>query len=1014
MAVVVAPVLSVIGFLRGRTMRAELDRLARTVDALERRVQALSTAPAGPEADAQPPATVPVAVPRAPAISTRPSTVPPTPPTAPPSAPPVVQPGPRESASSPAVPPLPPPPRAAEPAPPPAPPDPPGPVPAPGPAFDWENMLGIRGAAWLGGVTIVIAALFFAKWSIDQGFFSPAIRLALMLVSGTAALVWAEVSLRRGYQTTANAVSGAGVVVLYVAFYAGHALYQLVSLPVAFAGMSVVTLAAGAIAVRYAALFTALIGLAGGLATPVLLSTGVDRPVAFFSYLLLLTVGFLHVAERRKWSAVTALALAGTALLELGWYTSDMAPGTLLVGATAFAAHGAAFLWHAVRVRGTGGSIAHQAGLAGSLVPLGFGALLAADPRFVPQWAGVTGLVALVDLGLVLAALRWRQPVLAGAPAAATALVMHRLGGTHASLDAGTWGLAGMVLALAAGFNLLPRLASRWDAERLRPGEALALFSGAITLLGLLSFTWHTTEGGHLPAWAFLALTAGTLAGFIERTRNGSWPGVFGASMLLVALSCGHWVARMAGPATVVDHLIIPHLFAVVVAVVVARRALDAEPTPPATWWRSDHAGTLAAAGVAYGSALAHVGVSVAPVPAPYFVLVALDAALVVGVALAAGWPGLVPVAAAASVAFNMAWHTQQFTRATASTSVTAYAIAYLAFLVLPFAATRRLAPSWRTRPGPWLASALVGPASFWLFYDGWVQLWGKAWVGVVPVVMAAVSVAALYGVSRHFQVSPDEGDARRRLNYLALFAAIALGFVATAVPLQLDRQWITIGWALEAAAVWWLFGTLPHPGLKYFGLGLFLAVGARLLANPEVVRYEPRGRPIVNWLLYTYGVPALCCFAGAYWIRRAERRRGDSPAWDYLAKDREHPGPLVGFLGLLLAFWLINLEIADYYSVGRYVELDLSRHLARDLTRSFAWGLYALTLLGLGLWRAHRGLRLVSLGFLLLTVGKVFLYDLGQLTGLYRIMSFLALGVSLIVVSLLYQRFVRRSEGSA
>ena len=60
---------------------------------------------------------------------------------------------------------------------------------------------------------------------------------------------------------------------------------------------------------------------------------------------------------------------------------------------------------------------------------------------------------------------------------------------------------------------------------------------------------------------------------------------------------------------------------------------------------------------------------------------------------------------------------------------------------------------------------------------------------------------------------------------------------------------------------------------------------------------------------------------------------------------------------------------------------------------------------------RASRGLRLVSLGFLLLTVGKVFLYDLGQLTGLYRIMSFLALGLSLIVVSLLYQRFVRRSE---
>ena len=132
------------------------------------------------------------------------------------------------------------------------------------------------------------------------------------------------------------------------------------------------------------------------------------------------------------------------------------------------------------------------------------------------------------------------------------------------------------------------------------------------------------------------------------------------------------------------------------------------------------------------------------------------------------------------------------------------------------------------------------------------------------------------------------------------------------------------------------------------------------------------------------------------------------------LARDRDAPGSLVGFIGLLLVFWLINLEIADYYSVGRYVEVDLSRHLARDLTRSCAWGLFALILLGLGFWRVHRGLRLVSLGFLLLTVAKVFLYDLGQLTGLYRIISFLALGVSLILVSLLYQRFVRKSEAVA
>ena len=84
-----------------------------------------------------------------------------------------------------------------------------------------------------------------------------------------------------------------------------------------------------------------------------------------------------------------------------------------------------------------------------------------------------------------------------------------------------------------------------------------------------------------------------------------------------------------------------------------------------------------------------------------------------------------------------------------------------------------------------------------------------------------------------------------------------------------------------------------------------------------------------------------------------------------------------------------------------------MERRLDRDLAMSVAWGLYAVALLMLGLWRRVPALRYVSLGFLVLTVAKVFLYDLANLTGLYRILSFLGLGVSLILVSLLYQRFV-------
>jgi uncharacterized membrane protein len=83
----------------------------------------------------------------------------------------------------------------------------------------------------------------------------------------------------------------------------------------------------------------------------------------------------------------------------------------------------------------------------------------------------------------------------------------------------------------------------------------------------------------------------------------------------------------------------------------------------------------------------------------------------------------------------------------------------------------------------------------------------------------------------------------------------------------------------------------------------------------------------------------------------------------------------------------------------------------ARDATTSVAWALYALALLTIGVKSKSSSLRWLSLGMLVLTLGKVFLHDLGELDDLYRVASLVGLALSLIVVSLIYQRFVFRSS---
>ena len=107
------------------------------------------------------------------------------------------------------------------------------------------------------------------------------------------------------------------------------------------------------------------------------------------------------------------------------------------------------------------------------------------------------------------------------------------------------------------------------------------------------------------------------------------------------------------------------------------------------------------------------------------------------------------------------------------------------------------------------------------------------------------------------------------------------------------------------------------------------------------------------------------------------------------------------------MVFVWINLAIFDFFSPGEELLVSFSRLPARDLAMSLAWAVYALVLLALGMARDIKLLRWVSLAFLMLPLVKVFLYDLGELRDLYRVASLVGLALSLLAVSLAYQRFV-------
>ena len=70
------------------------------------------------------------------------------------------------------------------------------------------------------------------------------------------------------------------------------------------------------------------------------------------------------------------------------------------------------------------------------------------------------------------------------------------------------------------------------------------------------------------------------------------------------------------------------------------------------------------------------------------------------------------------------------------------------------------------------------------------------------------------------------------------------------------------------------------------------------------------------------------------------------------------------------------------------------------------AWGVQGLLLLGAGFPARERPLRLAGLALLLYCISKLFIYDLRHLETVYRILSFVALGIILLGVSWIYTRF--------
>jgi uncharacterized membrane protein len=162
------------------------------------------------------------------------------------------------------------------------------------------------------------------------------------------------------------------------------------------------------------------------------------------------------------------------------------------------------------------------------------------------------------------------------------------------------------------------------------------------------------------------------------------------------------------------------------------------------------------------------------------------------------------------------------------------------------------------------------------------------------------------------------------------------------------------------------------------------------LISNP-VFTHDPVGDyPIVNGLLLAYAAPAAFMFALARFYR------GESMV---------PVATSLGVLGLVLTFVYVSLEVKRAFQGPALYFAHRSD--AEFYAYSVAWIALAGALLALGIYRKLAVLRYASLAVLLVAVAKVFVFDMADLTGLFRVASFLGLGLALVGIGYVYQRFV-------
>jgi uncharacterized membrane protein len=195
---------------------------------------------------------------------------------------------------------------------------------------DLESRLAGRALAWVGGLALVLGAIFFLSLAFSRGWIGPELRVLIGLVAGSICLAGGAAFMERDNRLLGHALTPVGLAIISVSLIAATRLFDLVPVEVGLAVTLLSATVAAVIAVRSDSQIVAGFGLVSVLAAPPLM--GATPDMATLAFIAVVLVGTTGVALWRSWSWLPPVAFVLSVLQAASWINGHPDPAIGLVG----------------------------------------------------------------------------------------------------------------------------------------------------------------------------------------------------------------------------------------------------------------------------------------------------------------------------------------------------------------------------------------------------------------------------------------------------------------------------------------------------------------------------------------------------------------------------------------------------------------------------------------------------------------------------------------------------------